>query len=444
MKCGHVFAQRPGMLVAGESQSARVAPAQVAMTARPGGFFPRLIAFIVDTFLLSMILLIIYLLWTAQLTPLKIEPKAGLNKFAIDALGQRLGLVVAVVVVHVFYYVGSWSILNGSPGQRVMSLQIVRKDGPLSFGGALLRYLFKFPSNIAGLLGTGALLIGIAGTIDPAGLLAPVVLLIEGATALQLLFWAISLVTVPFSKTKRAVHDSLAGTFVIQHLDPEAIMEASSAPRPAAATAGPYVGPVAVGVPPATVPAPSAVAPFPASSRPEIPSSPASPPPPDLPLQAAATTLAADAVAPPPVVEAPPIPPPTMELAAPVEPPAFPTGMPDPAPSSSTPAPAPAAAQPAIAPSPAVESGVLPAPSDGAGIDATPAFDPLPQMAPPPASPTPPASADREIYSPPVSLVDGADNGSEQPHPYDAPFSVAQPEAPPAAPTAPTEDQPPR
>ncbi|MEA2645823.1 MAG: hypothetical protein QOE92_906, partial [Chloroflexota bacterium] len=49
MKCGYGFAQRPGMLVAGESQSARAAPPPAVLTARPGGFLPRLIGFIVDT-----------------------------------------------------------------------------------------------------------------------------------------------------------------------------------------------------------------------------------------------------------------------------------------------------------------------------------------------------------------------------------------------------------
>ena len=119
-------------------------------------------------------------------------------------------LVVGTFILLLFYFVGTWSILGGSPGQLVMSLHMVDKSARgIGFGKALMRFIWK-------------------SILLP---LAPV-----------------SGLLVALGKEKRAPHDLLASTYVIQFLDADvaaarAAVKAVEAPAPvttapAAPTAG--------------------------------------------------------------------------------------------------------------------------------------------------------------------------------------------------------------
>ena len=75
MKCGQPLRTAPGLLVAGESAAEVVAPkAPPRRVVQPGGFFPRLIAIIIDGFILSVVLVPIFYLWLGTKTPLHLDP----------------------------------------------------------------------------------------------------------------------------------------------------------------------------------------------------------------------------------------------------------------------------------------------------------------------------------------------------------------------------------
>ena len=99
---------------------------------------------------------------------------SALSAYTPDTLLSVVGFYIGAALLPLFYYVGTWSILGGSPGQLVMSLRLVDKTARgIGFGRALMRYIWK---------------VIFAG-------LAPV-----------------SALMVAFGKDKRAIHDLLAGT----------------------------------------------------------------------------------------------------------------------------------------------------------------------------------------------------------------------------------------
>jgi len=194
MKCGQPLRTSPGLLVAGESASSAIAPTSQPETRRvvqPGGFFPRLIATIIDTLILAVVTVpIAYLVLAQRVTPTgqsnafldQLKGLSGSNSTP-ERLTQLAQLSAGIAILLLFYYVGTWSILGGSPGQLVMSLRIVdRSAKTVGFGRALLRYIMK----------------GFFGFL-----------------------WPVSALMVAFGKDKRAIHDLVAGTFVIQFLDPK-------------------------------------------------------------------------------------------------------------------------------------------------------------------------------------------------------------------------------
>lgn len=192
LKCGQALRTSPGLLVAGQSASSAIAPSAQAKSRRvvqPGGFFPRLIAFIVDALILSVVAVPVAFLVLSQIPhapngqPTPVLDAIGLgSQLSGERQAQLLQLFLGLAVLQLFYYVGTWSILGGSPGQLVMSLRVVDPAAKtIGFGRAVFRYLMK----------------GFFGIL-----------------------WPVSAVMVAFGKDKRAIHDLLAGTFVIQFLDP--------------------------------------------------------------------------------------------------------------------------------------------------------------------------------------------------------------------------------
>lgn len=236
-KCGQPLAARPGMLVAGQSLSARAERPASNKVAKPGGLLPRLIALIIDLMLLGAVILPINALWVAQLAPIEIRPDTNL---ALEILQRRASLYLALFVLQLFYFAGSWTMLGATPGQLLMSLRVTdAKAGGVGFFRATMRW-FWFS-----------------------------------------LFSVFSVVTM-LGKNKRALHDILAGTYVIQVVDaPEAAGDAGLPPTfdSDAAVATPAPAPAPAPAPtsvPVTVPAPAAA---PASTGADYGSTRPAPPP---------------------------------------------------------------------------------------------------------------------------------------------------------------------
>jgi len=258
MKCGQPLRTSPGLLVAGESASSAIAPTSQPKTRRvvqPGGFFPRLIAIIIDTLILAVVTVpIAYLVLAQRVTPTgqsnafldQLKGLSGSNSTP-ERLTQLAQLSAGIAILLLFYYVGTWSILGGSPGQLVMSLRMVdRSAKTVGFGRALLRYIMK----------------GFFGFL-----------------------WPVSALMVAFGKDKRAIHDFLAGTYVIQFLDPkledfDAVLPPSvTSPVPQETYAGAAPAAAAVSGPAPAAPEPAA----PEPAAPEPAAAPAGPPPPAAP-----------------------------------------------------------------------------------------------------------------------------------------------------------------
>jgi uncharacterized RDD family membrane protein YckC len=270
----------PGLLVAGQSASSAIAPAAQPKTRRlvqPGGFFPRLIALIIDGLILSVVIVPVLYLVLGQ-TPTHVTPTAESNGFLEQLSGSggssdqtlvRVQLFLGIAILLLFYYVGTWSILGGSPGQLVMSLRVVDASAKtIGFGHAVIRYIMKVVFS----------------------LLAPV-----------------SAVMVALGKDKRAIHDLLAGTYVIQYLDPK--LEDFDSVLPATqAQAAPAPPPVVSQVPQAAYAGATPVAAAagePAAPRYQPPSS--APLPPSAPLPSSAP-LPPNAPLPPGAPMPPPVP----------------------------------------------------------------------------------------------------------------------------------------
>ena len=346
MKCGHALPYRPGMMVAGQSASAAVRATPSVKVAQPGGFLVRLVAFVIDWLILGTIWLGVWFLWQATLAPAQFDPNAGAQTYLAYHGQQVVFLLVAVYMIRRLYFQGSWTILGGSPGMRVLNLQIVDKEGqPIGFRRAYLRYLVLY-----GLLSLPNLVV--------------------------------SPFMVAFTERKTGLHDLIAGTYVIQYLDPEGLpMPAAGAMPPGLATAGAIAGAGAVA---AIASGPTAGA-SPLGQAPAMPAAPAPPtrapvPPPQFPPDAAPVAAAPATQA--PVVAA-------AATRAPVPPPQFPL---DPGPAKVAAAPQPAPSPLPIDPFPPQR---LTPPQPAAPADA------LPQA----ARPAPPPDPGRDLYSPTPGAV---------------------------------------
>jgi uncharacterized RDD family membrane protein YckC len=297
------------MLVAGQRAGSVIAPqAPAIQIAQPGGFFARLIAYILDSLLLGVLYVPMYLLWQAQKQPA--DFKAAISTSPLDQLGQGAILALAILLVTIFYFAGSWHILGGSPGMLVMNLRVVDKDGKSpGFAQAIIRYVFLSLTAV------------------------------------------VTWIPVAFTRGKRGFHDALSGTYVIHYLDAEKIAArsglAAPAPAPAPAKAEPAAPMVAAPASPAVIATPHPLAPpAPAEGA-------AKPPPPATPAPASPspepTSAATSDSYPLPFIPAPP----RAEPGFPTEEPTTaPLAFPDPiplyaAPPPRAPAPSPEPAAPA-------------------------------------------------------------------------------------------------
>jgi uncharacterized RDD family membrane protein YckC len=125
---------------------------------KPAGFFTRMIAFLLDIFLVFIlgmmtgvvIFLVLRFFRIKQILDF-VKDLLGVN----DPIGQFIGLISpALFLVVLIYFVFFWSFIGYTPGKALLGLQIVRQNGqPLSVGRALLRYLGYWVSAIPLFLG---------------------------------------------------------------------------------------------------------------------------------------------------------------------------------------------------------------------------------------------------------------------------------------------------
>ena len=257
------------MLVAGQRAGAEIRLAGEAprvAQVEPGGFLARTIALIVDSLILGVLTVGIITLGRLQAPPRPSGSAAG--DVTLQANLQQIAIIAGVALINLFYWVGSWHILGASPGMLAVNLRVADMSGRTpGWGRAILRWfvLYVFPGPLLGIV------------------------------------WLISALMIAVGPGKRGLHDLLAGTVVIQHLDPEKVAArerqaqavAESEAAAAAAASRPEVAPADTAfehyepVPPArggllpTQPAGAGFSsdPFPAMAPPP----PSSPPPPSQP-----------------------------------------------------------------------------------------------------------------------------------------------------------------
>jgi uncharacterized RDD family membrane protein YckC len=120
---------------------------QSTFLGRYAGFVTRMVAFIIDRVILSIIVFVI--VWFTEWI---------LNAFQINVLlfseGSSWQLPVAVTVglyalLSLLYDIGFWMLAGQTPGKRVVGVRVVRTDGKrLKFGNALRRAIGYVISGI--------------------------------------------------------------------------------------------------------------------------------------------------------------------------------------------------------------------------------------------------------------------------------------------------------
>lgn len=125
---------------------------------KPAGFFSRLIAFMLDLFLLVIVELMAGLVIFIILRFFRMKQVLDFVKSLLgiqDQFGQWVGLISPILfILLLVYFVFFWTLVGYTPGKALLGLRIVRKDGrSLSAGRALLRYLGYWVSAIPFFLG---------------------------------------------------------------------------------------------------------------------------------------------------------------------------------------------------------------------------------------------------------------------------------------------------
>jgi uncharacterized RDD family membrane protein YckC len=107
------------------------------------GFFPRLLAYLIDGVILGVIIAIVLGPFMAPLMALQDPTEAEVQA----ALAQMAGAYLAVLVVSLIYVPGSWLVWGATIGKKVLGLRIVNASGTKpTVGQVIVRYLGYIPS----------------------------------------------------------------------------------------------------------------------------------------------------------------------------------------------------------------------------------------------------------------------------------------------------------
>jgi uncharacterized RDD family membrane protein YckC len=158
------------------SDRQQVAIAEIGL---PGGFWIRFVAYIIDSFVVSIASIVIVGIFIAAV--LLADESTDDSKEALFIVGSIVVMVLALIVINWLYEALMTSSPRGATlGKLALGLRIVRVDGAqLSFGRATARHFLKF-------------------------MITPLVPL------------AIGYLMAAFTARKRALHDFLADTLVIR------------------------------------------------------------------------------------------------------------------------------------------------------------------------------------------------------------------------------------
>ena len=164
-------------------QTTAYAPPAALDTARFGGFWIRFVAIVIDALVLGVaqtliIAPIMAALGFAVSSPAMMDPEDGMAAFS--ALMGAMGLiqVVSLVVGWLYFALMQSSKYQATLGKMALGLKVVDSEGMrLSFGKASLRYIGKFVSSLVLMIGY---------------------------------------IIAAFNPKKQALHDMIAGTYVIK------------------------------------------------------------------------------------------------------------------------------------------------------------------------------------------------------------------------------------
>jgi uncharacterized RDD family membrane protein YckC len=151
----------------------------IAESGPPGGFWIRFVAYIIDSFIVTIASVVIVGIFIAVV--LLVDESTDDNKDSLFIAGSIVVMVLALLVINWLYEALMTSSPRGATlGKLALGLRIVRADGAqLSFGRATARHFLKF-------------------------MITPLVPL------------AIGYLMAAFTAHKRALHDFLADTLVIR------------------------------------------------------------------------------------------------------------------------------------------------------------------------------------------------------------------------------------
>jgi uncharacterized RDD family membrane protein YckC len=154
-------------------------PVAIAEIGPPGGFWIRFVAYIIDSFIVSIAAVVIVGIFIAVV--LLVDESIDDSKDSPVIIGSVIVMVLALLVINWLYEALMTSSPRGATlGKQALGLRIVRADGArLSFGRATARHFLKV-------------------MITP---LVP---------------FAIGYLMAGFTARKRALHDVLADTLVIR------------------------------------------------------------------------------------------------------------------------------------------------------------------------------------------------------------------------------------
>lgn len=129
-----------------------------AASLKTAGFFSRVIAFLIDIFLLTVLGLVSGLVIFLILRFFRIGQILDFVRSLIgsdDPIVQYSALISPFLFLIVLaYFVFFWTLVGFTPGKALLGLRIVRRDGrPLSVWRALVRYLAYWVSAIPLFLG---------------------------------------------------------------------------------------------------------------------------------------------------------------------------------------------------------------------------------------------------------------------------------------------------
>jgi len=104
----------------------------MTMPMRYGGFWIRVVAYIIDAIILGIVGAIIAVIFGVNFS----DPNLAQN-------GRYQGAQLFDLVVSFAYFAGLWTVMDGSLGQRILGMRVVDANtgAPIGFGKAALRWL---------------------------------------------------------------------------------------------------------------------------------------------------------------------------------------------------------------------------------------------------------------------------------------------------------------